>query len=174
MAQADAQTGGSNARQQPLFSRAAIERSSDADFAVTWTSVQQDGQDVGNLGVFGQRFRAPLLDVDGNGDADALTDGLLVLRRMFGFIDTALTAGAVGPGCSRCTAEEIEAYLDLLGPLLDIDDDGENDPLTDGLLVLRDRFGFTDTALTTGAVDEENCGRCAAETLLEYLATLAP
>ena len=44
-----------------------------------------------------------------------LTDGLLMLRRLFGFSGNVLISGAVNTaGCTRCTASEIEAYLDGL------------------------------------------------------------
>ena len=51
------------------------------------------------------------LDIDGNGTADALTDGLLVIRYLFGLRGAALIQGAVGAGAQRTTATEIEAYL---------------------------------------------------------------
>jgi hypothetical protein len=51
------------------------------------------------------------LDVDGNGIKDPLTDGLLTLRYLFGFRGATLITGATGPGCTRCTAVAIEAYL---------------------------------------------------------------
>jgi hypothetical protein len=54
------------------------------------------------------------LDVDDNRVSDALTDGLLVARYLFGFRGELLTTGAVGNGCKRCTAEQIETYLDTL------------------------------------------------------------
>ena len=38
------------------------------------------------------------LDIDGNQQADALTDGLLLLRYMFGLTGTAVTNGAIAPG----------------------------------------------------------------------------
>ena len=53
----------------------------------------------------------PLLDIDGNGSTDPLTDGLLAMRFLFGFSGATLIAGAVGGGCSRCDAPSIEAYL---------------------------------------------------------------
>ena len=59
-------------------------------------------------------------------------------------------------------------YLTGLGLVLDIDDDGELVPLTDGLLVLRFLFGFTGTTLTTGAVDAD-CMRCDAAAIEPYL-----
>lgn len=55
----------------------------------------------------------PVLDVDGNGQADALTDGLLAIRYLFGLRGTALIADAVGTGATRTTAASIEAYLPL-------------------------------------------------------------
>jgi concanavalin A-like lectin/glucanase superfamily protein len=51
------------------------------------------------------------LDVDGNGLKQPLTDGLLLLRYLFGFRGATLITGAVGAGCTRCTAVAIEAYL---------------------------------------------------------------
>ena len=52
-----------------------------------------------------------LIDVDGNGAVDPLTDTLLVLRYAFGFRGDALVTGAVGGQCKRCAASQIEAYL---------------------------------------------------------------
>ena len=54
------------------------------------------------------------LDIDGNGSLQPLTDGLLVLRYIFGFRGSTLIGGAVGQMCSRCTAEQIEPYLGSL------------------------------------------------------------
>jgi len=52
------------------------------------------------------------LDVDGDGFSDALTDGILILRFLFQFSGDSLTGGGVvGAGCTRCTAEAIEAFL---------------------------------------------------------------
>ena len=56
------------------------------------------------------------LDVDGNGTADALTDGLLILRYLFGLRGNTLIAGAVDPLGIRKTAPDIEAYLATLMP----------------------------------------------------------
>lgn len=51
------------------------------------------------------------LDIDGNGVKEPLTDGLLLLRYLFGFRGGTLITGAVGGGCTRCTSVAIEAYL---------------------------------------------------------------
>jgi hypothetical protein len=57
----------------------------------------------------------PLLDVDGNGKVDALTDGLMIMRKLLGQTGPAITANALGAGATR-TAVEIEAYIQTLKP----------------------------------------------------------
>ena len=139
-------------------------------FLVVWRS-EHDGSPGG---IFAQRFGSTLatLDVDGDGQLGALTDGLLVLRFLFDFTGTTLTTGAVGPMCARCNAAAIEPYIEGLGSTLDIDDNGNLGPLTDGLLILRFLFGFTGTTLTNGAVAGNCVTRCDAATILPYLQTL--
>ena len=56
----------------------------------------------------------PILDVDGNGQVDVATDGLLVIRYLFGLRGGNLIAGAVGPGATRTTNTAIEAYIQAL------------------------------------------------------------
>ena len=41
------------------------------------------------------------LDVDGNGKAEPLTDGLLIIRYLFGFTGEALTSGAISSNAVR-------------------------------------------------------------------------
>ena len=57
-----------------------------------------------------------LLDIDGNGQLSALTDGLIILRYAFGFTGDDLIDGAIADGATRTSSEEIEAYLDTLIP----------------------------------------------------------
>jgi hypothetical protein len=149
---------------------ASVGSDSAGDFVIAWNSFTQDGS---FYGVFGQRFAEPAtLDVDANGSIQPLIDGLLVLRALFGFTGASLTSGAVGNGCTRCDAGAIETYLDGLGLILDVDDNGTIAPLTDGLLILRFLFGFTGATLTTGAVDTNSCDRCEAAAIDAYLQTL--
>ncbi len=49
--------------------------------------------------------------MDGNGQVDALTDGLLLIRYMFGLRGNALIQGAVGSSAARNTAAAIETYI---------------------------------------------------------------
>jgi hypothetical protein len=92
---------------------ATVGSDNDGDFVVAWESKGQDG-DVS--GVFAQRFATlAILDIDGDGETAPLTDGLLVLRFLFGFSGTTLTAGAVDlAACSRCDAPTIQGYLQTL------------------------------------------------------------
>jgi len=52
----------------------------------------------------------PMLDIDGNGEFNALTDGLLLVRYMLGVRGDTLVAGAVGNGATRFMAQ-VQAYL---------------------------------------------------------------
>lgn len=53
----------------------------------------------------------PLLDFDGNGRTDALTDGLLLVRYLAGLRDDALINGAVGSGATRTLAADIASAI---------------------------------------------------------------
>jgi hypothetical protein len=58
----------------------------------------------------------PLLDIDGNGKVDAATDGLLVVRYLFGLRGSALIDGAVAPDATRKSALAVETYLQTVFP----------------------------------------------------------
>jgi hypothetical protein len=92
---------------------AAVAADPAGDFVVVWASTGQDGS---GRGIFAQRFGAPaVLDIDADGSVGALTDGLLVLRYLFGLTGASLVDGAVNvAGCQRCDASAIETYLATL------------------------------------------------------------
>ena len=92
------------------------------------------------------------LDIDSDGQTGALTDGLLILRHLFGFSGSTLTDGAVALGASRSSPEAVREYLQLNAAELDIDGDSETDALTDGLLILRYLFGFRGDTLVSAAL----------------------
>jgi hypothetical protein len=48
--------------------------------------------------------------------ADTLTDGLLLIRFLFGFDGDTLINGAIGGGCTRCDAGSVETYCATLAP----------------------------------------------------------
>ena len=91
-------------------------------------------------------------DIDGDGETEALTDGLLVLRYLFGFSGMTLSEGAVSSSALRADAGDIAMHLSDNLAELDVDGDGDTDALTDGLLLLRYLFGFRDDTLITGAL----------------------
>ena len=57
-----------------------------------------------------------LLDIDGNGTFDALTDGLIIMRYAFGIRGEQLIEGLLIDGSLRASATEIEAYFNLIMP----------------------------------------------------------
>lgn len=57
-----------------------------------------------------------MLDADGNGLHDAATDGILILRYLFGFRDATLVSEAVGPAATRTTGAEVAAFLNEFVP----------------------------------------------------------
>ena len=52
-----------------------------------------------------------ILDVDANGEVDALTDGLLLLRSMFGLADDVLTTGVISSDATVSDATAIDSYI---------------------------------------------------------------
>lgn len=58
----------------------------------------------------------PILDVDGNGASDALSDGLMLSRYLFDLTGESLIRGTIGGGASRTTAGQIESYLQSITP----------------------------------------------------------
>ncbi len=103
---------------------------------------------------------APInLDVNGNGTCDPLTDGILIMRYLFDPDGNWSTAGAIGPGATRTTYDQINSYLDAAySTMLDVNGNGTPDALTDGMLIMRYLFdpsgGWTTTGLIgTGATN---------------------
>ena len=115
------------------------------------------------------------LDIDGNGKADALTDGLLILRYLFGFGGSTLIADVIAPDATRTTAAEIEDVVaaGVDSSALDVDCNGKADALTDGLLILRYLFGFGGSTLIADVVAPDAECTTAAE-IEEYLEGLKP
>ena len=52
-----------------------------------------------------------ILDIDANGEVDALTDGLLLLRSMFGLTDDVLITGVVSSDATVSDANDIDSYI---------------------------------------------------------------
>lgn len=83
------------------------------------------------------------LDIDGDTRCDALTDGVLIMRYLFDPNGSWTTTGAVNPNThvtERTTHDEVKTYLDSATAMLDVDDNGVLDALTDGMLIMRYLF----------------------------------
>jgi len=120
------------------------------------------------LNVFSSTFN---LDVDDDREITALTDGLITIRYLFGFSGESLISGALGSEALRNSPEQVIDYLEENRTTLDVDGDGTTTALTDGLLVIRDLFGFSGSSLTTGALAPD-ATRTSADAIAEYIAGL--
>lgn len=81
-----------------------------------------------------------VLNIDSSDAAstyDPATDGLLLIRYLFGLRGASLIANARGGGASLRDATQIETHIAANLPLLDVDGDGQVMALTDGLMILR-------------------------------------
>jgi hypothetical protein len=113
-------------------------------------------------------------DFDGNGTADALTDGLMMLRFAFGLTGDGVTNGAIADD-STMTSEEVLAALATAKDSLaaDIDGNGNVDALTDGLMLLRALFGLSGDGVTAGAVGD-GATRTSAADIEAYIDSMSP
>ncbi|MBC6472372.1 MAG: hypothetical protein GDA48_05805 [Hormoscilla sp. GM102CHS1] len=114
---------------------------------------------------------ALILDIDGNGELDALTDGRLVLLYLFKQLNESVILGSFDPeNATRTTLGEIEAYLDSIRDMLDIDDDGTVDALSDGVLKLANQLGVLSGVIQTSI--REGATRTTSEEIGAYLDSL--
>ena len=100
----------------------------------------------------GLPLSASVFDVDKNNTEDALTDGILVLRHGFGIDGTNLTDGTLALDAPLTDSESIASYINIRSQQFDLDGNGLNDALTDGLLLLRYFFGLSGNSLTQEAL----------------------
>jgi hypothetical protein len=95
----------------------------------------------------------PSMDVDKDGSVTPFTDGMLIFRYLFGFRGSALVRQTLGSGAQRSDPQAIVDYLDEVKDLLlDVDDSGASEPLTDGMLIMRYLVGFRGPTLVKQAV----------------------
>ncbi len=111
-------------------------------------------------------------DIDESAAVDALTDGLLVIRHLFGFSGNALTQDAIASNALIKSAAGVTAKMDQSGckSYLDVDGNGTLDALTDGLLFIRWAFGFSGDALIQDAVGS-GATRTTAAQITTHLAS---
>lgn len=111
-------------------------------------------------------------DIDDNGNTDALTDGLLLLRYSFGLRGEPLTNNAISLE-SNLTSSQIDVKLNTVQTIADIDGNGEVDALTDALLLLRYLFGLSGEALIDDAIATD-ATRTSASDINNYLVQYLP
>ena len=137
-----------------------------------------DGLNTGSQSpTLNQMVMSASLDVDASiteSKYDALTDGLLVIRYLFGLTGSGLVNNALGTTATRIDPADIKAYLDGIKPLLDVDGNGTPDALTDGLLIIRYLFGLSGDALIAGAVDLPLATRKTPGDVAAYIQALMP
>lgn len=111
------------------------------------------------------------LDIDGDGKVLAPTDGLLVLRRMYGLGNEALRAHAYNPSGTRLAASDMMAAIDpmIATKTLDIDGNGTVEAATDGILLLRALLGLGGSAVTNGALGTGAPTRATWPAIRQYL-----
>jgi hypothetical protein len=141
----------------------------DGKFVVAWDSKSQD--DGAYYGVFGRRFNAAGVRQATEFQVNTYTTKNQRLP------DVRLTAAGDFVVAWQSTTQDgdtegVFAQRFASFASLDVDGNGSNGPLTDGLLVLRFRFGFTGSTLTSGAVDTVACTRCDAAAIAQYLTGL--
>jgi hypothetical protein len=177
----DADAVGDNADAFPLDASESVDTDSDglgnnADLDddndnITDEEELADGTDP--LSRFSCKSGCFSFDVDENLEAQPLTDGLLVIRHLFGFSGDSLTSGAVSGEAGRDSSEAIAGYLTEAVLELDVDGDGESKPLTDGLLLIRYLFGFSGDSLISGAIGS-GATRDTAEEVEAYIEERVP
>ena len=119
-----------------------------------------------------QLLEADSIDIDGNGEFDALTDGLLLLRSMFELTGSPLISDVIGSNAVYSSADEIEYRISSIESDLDIDNDGRVDALTDGLLILRYLFELSGEPLVSNVISS-NAQRILPDDIELYLDSLA-
>ena len=102
----------------------------------------------------------------------ALTLGLLIVRYMFGLRGAVLVEKAVGSMPQRTTPDAIGTYLASIKPALDVDDNGEVDALTDGMIILRVLFRLRGAPAPDNAIG--TAAKRTPQQIEDYVLSLMP
>ncbi len=100
--------------------------------------------------------RQDYFDLDNDNESNPANDGVLYLRHLLGYRDTALTAGAMGTYADRTVGADIANYLATPNATYPncsasiVSAPGGPSAMLDGVVLLRAMFGLTGTAVTNG------------------------
>jgi uncharacterized delta-60 repeat protein len=118
------------------------------------------------------------LDFDGDGIANASTDGVFMLRTMLGFSDSTRTSGlAFSPRATRANEPAMSSYRAYCAPAAppicngDIDGDGKQTATIDGLIALRAMLGLRDINALNGIAFPANATRNTWPLVRDHLVT---
>jgi hypothetical protein len=125
--------------------------------------------------------RSGLLDLDGNGLADALTDGILLCRYLMGYRGDQLTVAAVDlTAGTRLNAADIVVFIEeaLKRGAYDVNNDGDVSDAVDGRTILRYLLGYTGDALygqrrVQDVVDKNADSRISVREVVQALSEFA-
>ena len=144
-----------------------------AEYTTIGFSSASNAQGFGFVGDSYQLQISPATwDIDLNGEADALTDGLLMLRHAFGLEGDALLNGAVATDSPLSDAGVMD-NMSATMVIADIDGNGTVDALTDALMLLRYLFDLNGEALVKDAVATD-ATRSTHEDIQQYLEAYMP
>ena len=150
----------------------AIETDTITSTSISFSSISvSSGYDFDST-TYDMDVLAATWDFDGNGEVDALTDGLLLLRYTFSLRDESLTRNVIAAN-SPLSSSEVESEIVNAMVIADIDASGDVDALTDGLLLLRYLFGLEGEALVQ-SVTAYGAQRTSADDIYNYIVKFLP
>ena len=114
----------------------------------------------------------PSWDIDKNGSADALTDGLIILRHLFDVSGNDLIDGVVASD-SPLNLQEIQDSLNETIAISDVDKSGHVDALTDGLMIMRYLFDVRGSELVQSVIHDAAKRKDHAD-IFSYLSNRMP
>lgn len=121
--------------------------------------------------VFAPTSALASLDVDSNGQIDALTDGAIVLRYLTQSFTQPVPQNVLGVRAARTSASSLAQFLENVSPSLDIDGNGVFAQMSDGLLIIRYLLGFRSESLIQTAIGN-GATRTTASAIEAHLQTL--
>jgi hypothetical protein len=145
--------------------RPSVRAQVNGDFVVAWDS---QFQDTFNYGIFARRFSSAGIALE----PELQVNTYVTMNQYHQALAIDANGDFVIAWQSAHEGSEYGVFAQRFGPPdFDVDGNGVNDPLTDGLLALRYLFGFRGSTLINGAVGLD-CTRCDAPAIEAHLAEI--